>query len=196
MHELNNKVVHGVNASHLSTDLWPFLLGWIGPKLYLRRTKIGLIIKENRLEPRRKPVSEFKGSDKLVQVAGRTQLQDHPKCHCVKQLNHHIDDWMSLFYQFGEGINQEHAKVMFTRTLPDSTRAEIYYRPEVEAMDLLRLKDWIRHQTLLEHTEDIVQQHSKPGTVTSLPSKGTEEPPVATLGGGAHLDEQAMQHKG
>ena len=40
----------GVNTASLSTDLWGFLLKWIGPTLYLRRTQVGHRIDGTGLE--------------------------------------------------------------------------------------------------------------------------------------------------
>ena len=73
---LNNMQLFGVNAAALSTDLWSFLLRWIGPTLYLRRMKIAPNIEGNGLELWRKLFTEYQGSDVLLQVVGRTKLQD------------------------------------------------------------------------------------------------------------------------
>ena len=78
MLELEKPTLGGLNAAHLSADLWSFLLRWVGPTLYLRRTKMGINIEGNGLELWRKLFAEFEGSDKLIQIAGRTKLQDYP----------------------------------------------------------------------------------------------------------------------
>ena len=51
---------------------------------------------------------------------------------------------------------------MFIRTLPETIRREIYRRPEVEAHDLLRRMDGVRHQTLYVRTEELAAHHLKP----------------------------------
>ena len=94
---LQSTTLFGVNASHLSADLWSFLLRWIGPQLYMRRTKMGLNIEGNGLELWRRIYSEYAGSDKLIQIAGRTKLQDYGQCKNMKHLSHHVDDRTSLF---------------------------------------------------------------------------------------------------
>ena len=81
---LHKLPLFGVNAWQLSSDLWSFLLKWLGPTLYHRRMKMGHNIEGNGLELWRKLHSEFAGSDKLMQVAGRTRLQDFPQCRDVR----------------------------------------------------------------------------------------------------------------
>ena len=177
MEELRNYTWHGVLASHLSADLWSFLLRWIGPTLYLRRTKMGQNIEGNGFELWRKLFLEYEGSDKLMQIAGRSKLQEFPACTNVRHLNQHVDDWMHLFYTYGDGISQDHAKLMFTRTLPPSIRSEIYRRPEVEAHDLLPLTDWVRHQVLHERAEELVAHHFKSEKVTAVGEVASGAPP-------------------
>lgn len=129
---------------------------------------MGISIEGNGLELWRKLFSEFEGSDKLIQIAGRTRLQDYPQRKAMKDLNHHIDDWLHQFYQYGDGISKEHAKTMCVRTIPESLRVEIYRRPEVEALDLLKLTDWVRHQSLYQRSEELVAQHVKSERITAL----------------------------
>ena len=105
------------------------------------------------LELWRRLHAQYSGSDKLLQVAGRTNLQDFPACRSVKNLDHHIDEWLHLFYSFGDGISPGHAKTMFVRMIPESLRTEIYRRPDVERMELLPLIDWVRRKTLYERSE-------------------------------------------
>ena len=129
---------------------------------------MGLNIKGNGQELWRRIYSEYAGSDKLLQIAGRTKLRDYGQCKNMKHLSHHVDDWTSLFYQYGDGIRAEHAKTMVVRTLPDTIRVEVYRRPEVEALGLFQLIDWVRHQTLFERTEDIIQQHLRPEKINTV----------------------------
>ena len=76
LEELATFDIQGVNAAQISSDLWSFLLRWIGPKLYLRRTKMSPGIEGNGLELWRKLFSEYQGSDELVRMAGRAKLLD------------------------------------------------------------------------------------------------------------------------
>ena len=48
--DLQNLTLCGVNAQSLSSDLWSFLLRWLGPTLYLRPTTMGAQIEGNGLE--------------------------------------------------------------------------------------------------------------------------------------------------
>ena len=114
----------------------------------------GTNLEGNGLELWRKLYAEYAGNDKLLQVAGRTRLQDFPACRNMRQMNHHIDDWLHLFYEYGDGVGPEHAKTMFMRTLPDTLRTEVYRRPEVERMDLIELIEWVRNQTVYGRSED------------------------------------------
>ena len=87
---LQSAQIFGVNAWALSSDLWSFLLRWLGPKLYQRRMRMGLAIEGNGLELWRKLHNDYSASDKLIQVAGRTRLQDFPQCRDIKKLTQHI----------------------------------------------------------------------------------------------------------
>ena len=110
---LQNTHMCGVNGADLSADLWSFLLKWIGPTLYTRRMHIGLNIEGNGLELWRKLFTQYHGSDELLQVAGRTRLQDFPQCKHLKSLDNHIDEWLHLFYEYGSDIGPQSAQVMF-----------------------------------------------------------------------------------
>ena len=76
MEDLSGLYLFGVDAASLSGDLWSFLLRWIGPTLYLRRTKMSPQIEGNGLELWRKLFTEYEGSDELVKMAGRAKLLD------------------------------------------------------------------------------------------------------------------------
>ena len=119
-----------------------------------------------------------------MQVAGRTRLQDYPQCNSLKTLNQHIESWLHLFYEFGDGIGADHAKTMFVRTIPDSIRTEIYRRPDVERRELLSLVDWVRHQAVFERPEELIKAHlSHEQRVTAFeasdPNKGGQLAPFA-----------------
>ena len=60
-----------VTADHLSSDLWSFLLKWVGPNLYLRRTRIGSNIEGNGFELWRRFFTDVEGCCDLVKMAGR-----------------------------------------------------------------------------------------------------------------------------
>ena len=74
--QLKRMTIYGVNAWDLASDLWSFLLKQIGPTLYARRMKFGVDIEGNGQDLWRKLHSDVSGSDKLLQIAGRTTLQD------------------------------------------------------------------------------------------------------------------------
>ena len=61
--QLQKMSLFNVNAWDLSQDLWSFLLRWIGPRLYQRRTRMGKQIEGNGLELWKKNHSETAGSD-------------------------------------------------------------------------------------------------------------------------------------
>ena len=54
MSDLRTFTWYDVPADQLSSDLWSFLLRWIGPTLYVRRTKMGINIEGNGFELWRK----------------------------------------------------------------------------------------------------------------------------------------------
>ena len=61
----------------------------------------------------------------MVQVAGRTKLQDFAAITSMKEVQNRLEEWLHLFYEFGEGISSEHAKTMLIRILPPAIRTEI-----------------------------------------------------------------------
>ena len=107
----------GVNGWELSSDLWSFLTRWIGPHLYQRGMRMGQDIEGHGPELWRKLPMELAGSDKLVQIAGRTRLQEFGQCKSLKNLDQHIEEWLQLFYQHGEGDSSEHDGKFFSSTI-------------------------------------------------------------------------------
>ena len=82
---------------------------------------------------------------------------------------------------------------MFLRTLPQTLRTEVYRRPELQRLELMKLIDWVRHQTVLERSEQLASQLLKPEKVMSLRSERqriakqalVQEPPAAAPPTGA-----------
>ena len=70
--------LYGVNGMHLAWDLWSFLLRWIGPTMYIRRTKLSTDIEGNGLELWRKLSAEYDGNGELVKMAGPARFLDYP----------------------------------------------------------------------------------------------------------------------
>ena len=83
MEELERTTLFGVNGALLSNDLWSFLLRWIGPTLYLRRTRMGPSAEGNGIELWRRLFTEYQGSDELIKLAGRTKLLDFAQCRTL-----------------------------------------------------------------------------------------------------------------
>ena len=73
-------------SESIASDLWSFLLRWIGPSLYSRRTKFSPQIEGNGLELWRTLVSEYQGSDELIKMAGRARLLDFLRAKRLKRL--------------------------------------------------------------------------------------------------------------
>ena len=63
-------------------------------------------------------------------------------------------------------------QTLFLKTLPDTMRAEIYKRPELKSLELMKLVDWARHQTVWERSEKLASQMLKQEKVmgTRIPS--------------------------
>ena len=141
MGKLNGLTFFGVSAHGLSSDLWSFLLRWLGPKLYPRRTRISLDVEGNGFELWRKLFSEYEGSDELINMAGRTKLQDFPQIKHMRNLHASLDEWIDLFYRYGQEIGPNMAQTMFLRILPDELRTDIHRRPELKQLELLELID-------------------------------------------------------
>ena len=60
---------------------------------------------------------------------------------------------------------------MFLRTIPQTLRTEVYRRPELQRLELMKLIDWVRHQTVLERSAELTEQLLKPEKVMSLRSE-------------------------
>ena len=109
---------------------------------------MGQAIEGNGLEPWRRLFVEFQGSDELVNLAGRTKFMEFPQCRNLKHLNAHLDEWLELLYKFGDGMGPLAVQTLFLKTLPDTMRSEIYKRPELKSLELMKLVDWARHQAI------------------------------------------------
>ena len=70
------------------------------------------------------------------------------------------------------------AQTMFLRMLPESLRTEVYRRPELKKLELMRLKDWVRHQTLQERSEELAAQLMRPERISALTA---EQKQIASL---------------
>ena len=88
----------GVNAADLSSDVWSVLLRWIGPQLYMRRMKLSIDIEGNGLELWRKLFAQCHGSDDLLQIAGRTKLDEFPGWAKIRDLERHVEHLLRVFY--------------------------------------------------------------------------------------------------
>ena len=127
-----------VNGEQLSNDLWSFLLRWIGPNLYQRRTKLSQGIEGNGLELWRKLFTEYEGSGELLAPAGRTKLHSFPQIRDMRSLDAHLDEWLDLWTKYGDDAGPSTAIAMFLRVLPDTLRTEIHRRPELKRMALTK----------------------------------------------------------
>lgn len=89
--DLPDLTLFGVKAFQLTSDLWSFLLRWIGPTLYLGRTKLSPQIEGNGLELWRRMFSEYEGSDELIRMACRMKFLKFPAIKDLKVLNAQLD---------------------------------------------------------------------------------------------------------
>ena len=67
-------------------------------------------------------------------------------------------------------------QTLFLKTLPDTMRAEIYKRPELKSLELMKLVDWARHQTVWERSEELASQMLKPEKVMQVVPQRQEPP--------------------
>ena len=181
------------NGNRISGDLWGFLLRWIGPNLYLRRTKLAHDTEGNGLELWRRLFTQYEGCDERVALAGRTRLHSFPRIKDIKSLDSHLDDWLDLLTKWGDDIGPDTTMTLFMRILPDVLRTEVHRRPELKNTELMKLVDWARHQAVWERSEILANQMMKDEKVVhSLsPVKGPEQaltalhqPPPRPPGGG------------
>ena len=153
--KLGNVNLSGVSASSLSSDLWSFLLEWLGPKLYGRRTKMSQDIEGNGLELRRRLFTQYQGSDELGKMAGRAKLLDYPHAKSMAKLNEHLDDWRDLLYKYGDELGPPAVKTLFLSIFADKFKQGVYMRQELKYLEIMRLAEWVRHQTMRERCEEL-----------------------------------------
>lgn len=126
-------------------------------------------IEGNGLELWRKLFTEYEGSDELVTMAGRAKLLDYPQAKNLKSLNHHIDDWLDLLCKYGDEMGAPAVQTLFfLRIIPDQLRAEVYRRPELKHLDIFKLVDRVRHQTVWERSQELADNPAKPEKVTAV----------------------------
>ena len=83
-------------------------------------------------------------------------------------MDQHIDEWVHLCHEFGHDIGVLSAQTMFLRILPETIRTEVHRRPELKRLELMKLIDWVRHQTLQERSEELAAQPIKPEYVRAV----------------------------
>ena len=68
-------------------------------------------------------------------------------------------------------------QTLFLRVLPDTLRIEITRRPELKNLELMRLVDWARHQTMWDRSEELAAQIHKSENVGALRPGGRGDRP-------------------
>ena len=114
----------------------------------------------------------------------------------MTNLYERLEEWQELFIKYGEDLGPQVAQVMLIRILPSVLKTEIQRRPELKNLELMKLLDWVRHQTLQERNEMLADQMLKPDKVIHQlqrqqrkqqpapePAGDVEPPPVAALTG-------------
>ena len=122
---------------------------------------------------------------------------EFPQCHDLKKLNHHLDEWLEHLYKFGDGMGPLAIQTLFLKTLPHSLRSEIYKRPELKGMELVKLVDWARYQTVWESSEELASQMTKPERVMPVRrQRDHPQPPQAPGPEGVNAFQQGGARPG
>ena len=100
---------------------------------------MGTQMEGNGMELWRKLFRQYEGSDDLVKMAGKSKFMDLPQCRSMKDLDHHLDEWLHLMYQYGDDMGPSVLQTLLLRIIPSNLRAEIHRRPELKNLDLLKL---------------------------------------------------------
>ena len=70
---------------------------------------------------------------------------------------------------------------LLLRVIPDQLRTDIDRRRELKHLDLLKLVDWTRQQTVWERSEELAAQLSKPEKVMAIRPTRSGEPPTGRM---------------
>ena len=105
-------------------------------------------------------------------MAGRIKLLEFPQIKREKHLNQQLDEWLDLFYKYGDDMGAAAVQVLFMRILPDGLRAEIFRRRELKDLELMGLIEWVRTQTIWNRSEELAAQLMQPEKAIAALSAG------------------------
>ena len=101
----------------------------------------------------------------------------------MKSLNEQLEEWLDLFYKYGDQLGPAAVQTHFLRILPDSLRSEVYKREDLKRLDLMPLVEWVRHHTIWERNEELAAQLLRPEKVMAVGDGRLQQRPGAPPGG-------------
>ena len=140
----------------LALDLWSFISKRLGTTLYERRVQLAYGIEGNGVELWRRLFCDYEGGDAVVQLHGRSLLQNFKPAESTQGLAAKLDDWQQLMTKYGGDIGQWTRQTMLLKILPDALRTEIIRREDLHTPEPTIL--WIRKQLNWSHAENLVKK--------------------------------------
>ena len=144
------------NGWDLALDLWSFVSKRLGTTLYERRVQLAFGTEGNGVELWRRLFCDFEGGDEVVQLHGRSLLQNFKPAESNHGLAAKLDDWQQMMTKYGGDIGPMTRQTMLLKILPESLRTEVIRRGDLHHPEPTIL--WIRKQLNWSHAENLVKR--------------------------------------
>ena len=114
-----------VQWSWVATHIWSFVSRFLGDTMLGRMENMAQNEEFNGIELWRALYLEFMGGSTEMSVNERNCFINFPKCTKDDELQNHLSSWNKLRLAYGEGLPDEHLKIMFRNILPDHVLSEL-----------------------------------------------------------------------
>ena len=161
----------------LAKNLWGFLSKRLGPTLYENRIPLAHGCEGNGFELWRRLFVDHEGGDRVIQLDGRTGLQNFPIC-TMSNIGLKLDSWQNQMMRFGGDIGPDTRVTMLLKILPQELRNDVIKRGELYSVDLII--GYIRRQLVWGKSEALLKDRGGAGGIYALNGEkhnGSDDPP-------------------
>ena len=119
------------DLEYAASQLWGLLGDHMTDHLYDRRIQMASGEDQNGIELWRRFFRDHEGGAEQVKTAGISNLHSFPRCKSVEYITNWLGEWNFQRILHGEGLADDHLRVMLINLLPVSVAAEIRRRTEL-----------------------------------------------------------------
>ena len=140
----------------IALDLWSFVSKRLGLTLYEKRVQLAYGTEGNGVGLWRRLFCDYEGGDIVVQLHGRSLLQNFKPAENNHGLGTKLDEWQGMMTKYGGDIGPLTRQTMLLKILPQALRTEIIRRDDLHHPEPTFL--WIRKQLNWSHAEGLAKR--------------------------------------